>query len=126
MINKLRLHLHYALTALKYWQIIVLGIVTTAAAVVLASCVAHLCYSAFPDAWGWVMAGHLILAGLTAWFVPAPFIDACLYKQAMATYAAAWKHLLETLSEGPCEDGCELPDEDGDCGDSCRKDAPVA
>lgn len=121
--KKLRLLIHDALTALRYWQIVALGFFTVAAAMVLLHLAAAPVYAAAgPENIGWVLAGHIAAGAAVGWFVPSPFIDAYLYKQAMAAYAAAWKHLLDTLSEGPCEDGCELPNETGDCGDTCLKD----
>lgn len=115
------------LTRLKYWQIVTLGALATLAGLLALAFLAHVGYNEFPDAFGWVLTGHLLGGFLVAWFVPGPFIEAYLDKQAMAAYKAAWRRLLDEipgidLDGSPCQDGCELPNEDGACADACLKD----
>lgn len=83
------------LLKLKPWQIIALGVTAVVVALVATTFVAQLCYFLFPAAWGFVAAGHVILAGAAAWFAPAPFIEAYQLQQADVALA----HIIELLSE---------------------------
>jgi hypothetical protein len=71
-----------------------LGILTTLLALSAVTVAALLCYSAFPDQWGWIMTGHMtgILAG--AYFIPRMFAGAYRYKAEVERVEAALERIL--------------------------------
>lgn len=98
----------------KHWQIAVLGIVTWVAAMAAVTVIAHLCYyHVFPDAWGWVAAGHIIVAGLVGWYTPKPFLEAAWLRTAreeshalaryMEDYWEKFDHQDEKIEKPPLD-----------------------
>lgn len=87
------------LIKLKNWQIITLGVAALVVALVAMTLVAQACYFAFPDATTWVLAAHIIIGGVIAWFIPGPFVDALVYKHDLARADAALAHILEMLGQ---------------------------
>jgi hypothetical protein len=87
------------LIKLKNWQIILLGVAALAVALLLMTFVAQWCYFAFPAAMGWILAAHIIVGGVVAWFIPGPFVDALVYKHEVARADAALAHIIEMLGE---------------------------
>lgn len=73
---------------LRPWQILTLGALSLLNVLVAITVVAHLCYEAFPGYWGWVAIGHILVVGLTAWFLPKPFITAYLIRKYQEEVAA--------------------------------------
>lgn len=91
------------LSRLKGWQIIVLGVATLLVALAILAFVAHLGYIAFPAAWGWILGGHIIVAGATAWFIPGIFVDALYLRLWVAEAEAYVDSLMMQLGEPEVE-----------------------
>lgn len=79
------------LSNLKRWQIFALAVAALLVAVGVITLVAHLCYQAFPSAWGPVAAGHFLAVCLAGWFVPKPFLEAYVLR----SFTDSWERIHE-------------------------------
>ena len=65
---------------LNPWQIVTLGVLAVLAGLLAVAGVAHLAYSLFPGAWGWVAAFHLAGTGAAWFFITRPFVQAYMLR----------------------------------------------
>jgi hypothetical protein len=75
-------------------SILGLGILTTLLALSAATVAALLCYSAFPDQWGWIMTAHMAAILTAAYFIPRTFASAFQRKLEIERVEAALERIL--------------------------------